>query len=113
VTFLHDPFPIIFNYNFSADRRTRIMLLAVNVNLLPGEDASVLKIQAEDSRGNVYLLPGEAVEKVPGFDWLAQVLIKLPDDLINAGDILVSINLRGIVSNKGIISIAPSVSVAP
>lgn len=113
VTFLHDPFSVISNYNFSADRRTRIMLLTVNLNLLPGEDASVLKIQAEDSRGNVYLLPVEAVKKVPGFEWLTQVLVKLPDDLNNAGDILVNINLRGAVSNKGLISIAPPASVSP
>ncbi|MEP6707771.1 MAG: serine hydrolase [Pyrinomonadaceae bacterium] len=41
----------------------------------------------------------------PGFDWLTQVNVRLPDGFIAAGDVLVSISLRGAVSNKAIISI--------
>ena len=107
VLFTTGPFHINSSQGFSPDQRTRVMFLAANVNLFPGEDPSVLKVQAEDARGNLYPLTVEAVDKVPGFNWLTQVIVKLPDQLSNAGDVLISLNLRGTVINKGFITIAP------
>jgi hypothetical protein len=105
VTVLRDPFPLATINNFSLDQRTRITLFAVGVELSPGEDVSVVTAQAEDSGHKIYPLKVEYVGKVPGFDWLTQVGIRLPDDLLNAGDFLVSVNLRGAVSNKVVIGI--------
>jgi uncharacterized protein (TIGR03437 family) len=103
VTFMRDPFPLTNTYNFSLDQRTRIMLFAVGLELMPGEDASVVTAQAEDSAHRIYPLAIEYVGKVPGFDWLTQVNIRLPDGLATAGDVLVSISLRGAASNKVVI----------
>jgi uncharacterized protein (TIGR03437 family) len=61
--------------------------------------------QAEDVGQTTYPLKVEYVGKVSGFDWLTQVGIRLPDDLLNVGDVLVSVSLRGAVSNKAIIGI--------
>jgi uncharacterized protein (TIGR03437 family) len=105
VTFLRDPFPLATVNNFSLDQRTRITLFAIGLELLPGEDVSVVTAQAEDSGHKIYPLKVEYVGKVPGFDWLTQVGIRLPDDFLNAGDVLVSVNLRGAVSNKVVIGI--------
>jgi hypothetical protein len=105
VTFLRDPFPLTTINNFSFDQRTRITLFAVGLELLPGEDLSVVTAQAEDIGHKTYPLKVEYVSKVPGFDWLTQVVIRLPDDFPNAGDFFVSVSLRGAVSNKVVIGI--------
>ncbi|PYS61486.1 MAG: hypothetical protein DMF74_16285 [Acidobacteria bacterium] len=105
VTFLRDPFPLAAINNFSLDQRTRITLFAVSLELLPGEYVSVVTAQAEDVGHKIYPLKVEYVGKVPGFDWLTQVVIRLPDDFLNAGDFLLSVNLRGAVSNKAVIGI--------
>ena len=82
------------------------MLFAVNVQ--PGETASVVTGQAEDSQHNIYPLTVEYVGIVPGLGWLTQIVVKLPDALINAGDVSVSINVGGVASNKALIKIKPS-----
>ena len=89
----------------SLDQRTRITLFAVGLELLAGEDVSVVTAQAEDVGHKIYPLKAEYVGKVPGFDWLTQVVIRLPDDFLNAGDFFVSVSLRGAASNKVIIGI--------
>lgn len=71
---------------------------------MPGEGVSVVTAQAEDSAHTIYPLTVEYVGKVANFDWLTQVNVRLPDG-IGAGDILVGISLRGIVSNKVIVGI--------
>ena len=100
VTFVRGPFPLTTPDNFGVDQRTRIMLFAVGLELMPGEDASVVTAQAEDSAHRIYPLAIEYVGKVPGFDWLTQVNVRLPDGLATTGDVLVSISLRGAASNK-------------
>jgi uncharacterized protein (TIGR03437 family) len=81
------------------------MLFAFGLELMPGEGLSVVTAQAEDVGLRVHPLQVEYVGKVPGFDWLTQVDIRLPDDLLNAGDVLVSVSLRGATSNKVIIGV--------
>lgn len=105
VTFVRDPFPLATINNFSLDQRTRITLFAIGLELLPGEDVSVVTAQAEDGGHKIYSLKVEYVGKVPGFDWLTQVVIRLPDDFLSTGDFLASLNLRGAVSNKVVIGI--------
>jgi uncharacterized protein (TIGR03437 family) len=105
VTFVRDPFPLATGYNFSFDQRTRVTLFAFGLELMPGEDISVVTAQAEDVEHRIYPLKVEYVGKVPGFDWLTQVNIRLPDDFLSAGDVLVSVSLRGAVSNKAVIGI--------
>jgi hypothetical protein len=105
VTFLRDPFPLATINNFSLDQRTRVTLFVVGLELLPGEDVSVVTAQAEDAGHKIFPLKVEYVGKVPGFDWLTQVVIRLPDDFLNAGDVFVSVSLRGAVSNKVVIGI--------
>jgi reprolysin-like metallo-peptidase family M12B len=105
VTFTRDPFPLTTGSNFSLDQRTRVTLFALGLDLLPGEDISVVTAQVEDAGHKIYPQKVEYVGKVPGFDWLTQVVIRLPDDFLNSGDVLVSVGLRGTVSNKAIIGI--------
>ena len=107
VNFTRDPFALTDTHNFSADQRTRIILLADNINLSTGEDASVVTAQAQDSQGNTYPLTVEFVAKVPGNEWLTEVVIKLPSQMATTGDIWVSISLRGVPSNKVFVTKKP------
>lgn len=105
VTMMRDPFPLRTTFNFSSDHRTRIILVAGNADLLPGENASAITAQAEDSLLMVYPLTVEFVGKVPGFDWLTEIVVKLPESVAGTGDVMVSITLHGKVSNKARIKI--------
>ncbi|MGH9900414.1 MAG: PQQ-dependent sugar dehydrogenase [Pyrinomonadaceae bacterium] len=104
VTSLRDPFVLPAPFNFSADQRTRVMLFAVDLNLLPGEGASAVTVRAEGAQG-IYTLPVEHVGRVPNFDWLTQVTVRLPDEIAGAGDVQVSISLRGMTSNRALLTI--------
>lgn len=108
VTMVRDPFPVTTTLNFSTDHRTRLMLFAANAALQPGEPTSVITAQVEDAQHRIVALPVEFVGQVPGFDWLTQINLRLPDELINAGDVKLSITVRGIVSNTAIVGIKPS-----
>ena len=99
-TMVRDPFPLMNFFNFSSDRRTRLMLFGMNLNLQQGENASAVIAKAEDAALNVYPLTVEFVGKVPGFDWLTQVVVRLPDNTPAAQSIFVSVTLRERTSNK-------------
>lgn len=108
VTWLRDPFTVVTTSNFSGDQRSRIVLFAINADLLGSETASAVTAQAEDTQFKTYPLLVEYIGKVPNASWLSQVVVRLPDEIKNVGDILVSIKLHGVTSNKVLISIRPS-----
>jgi len=100
VTYLRDPLPVVALNNLSQDRRTRLALLGINLDLSPGENASAVTATARDSRSRSYSLKVEFVGKVPQLDWLTQVVVRLPDELSNAGDVRISVSLHGQTSNE-------------
>ena len=106
VTFGRDPFRLVASHNFSADQRTRVMLFAINLDLLPGEDASAVTARLEDSQNRVYALAVESVREVPNLGDVMQLNVRLPDDLIVSGEVRISISVHGLVSNKVTIRIA-------
>jgi uncharacterized protein (TIGR03437 family) len=108
VTMVRGPFTLLTGNNFSLDGRRRLMLFATNLNLLPGDSVSSVTAQAEDGQRKIYSLPVEFVGKVPQYDWLTQLVVLLPDELANANDVWISISVRGVISNKALISIKPS-----
>ncbi|MEK6283992.1 MAG: IPT/TIG domain-containing protein, partial [Acidobacteriota bacterium] len=112
VTWVREPFSIITEFNFSVDKRARVMLFATDIDLSV-ENALVVAAQAEDSQNRIYPLTVEFVGKVPSFEWLTQVIVKLPDELGNVGEVRVSINVRGTSSNKVLLSVRPSGSSSP
>jgi endonuclease/exonuclease/phosphatase family metal-dependent hydrolase len=98
--FTHEPFLVRTPLNMSDDYRTRIMLFATNLDFLPGETVSSVSTRATDSRGIAYDLAVEQVTKVPNFSWLSSVIVRLPDDQTINGDLVVSLGMRGAVSNN-------------
>jgi uncharacterized protein (TIGR03437 family) len=105
VWFTRDVFTLSSAYNFSFDQRTRIILFAVGLDLMPGENEFVVTAQADYAGHGTYPLTVEYVGRVPNFDWLTQVNMRLPNELANAGDVLVSVSLRGAASNKVLIGV--------
>ncbi|HEX6715893.1 MAG TPA: PQQ-dependent sugar dehydrogenase, partial [Pyrinomonadaceae bacterium] len=100
VTMVRDPFRVTNTFNFSSDQRTRLMLFAMNFDLLPGENNSAVTARAEDAAMNVYPLTVEFVGKVPGFDWLTEIVVRLPDNTPADQSLFVSATLRGNTTNK-------------
>jgi hypothetical protein len=50
----------------------------------------------------------EYVGKVPGFDWLTQLIVRPPLGLKDGGDVWVKAGVGGVLSNKALISLKPS-----
>lgn len=97
---LRDPFPANSPVLSGADTRTRVMIFAFNLELLPGENLSIITADAEDASHRVYPLTVEHVGKVPGFDWLNCLIVRLHDGIGDIGDVLVRVTARGIPSNR-------------
>ncbi|HXQ73172.1 MAG TPA: PQQ-dependent sugar dehydrogenase [Pyrinomonadaceae bacterium] len=97
VSSMRDPFPLTTRFNFSADGRTRLSLFVMNLELQAGENVTA---RLEDASLKVYPLTVEFVGKVPNFDSLAQVIVRLPNDTPSAQTLFVSVTLRGQTSNK-------------
>lgn len=131
VTFRSEPFAVQSPYNWNADKsdardqRTRVILFAMNLSLLPGEGASTLTADAQDASGRLYPLKVEALNNpkylrllpAPGNPsvlvpteiaqpWLYAVTLRLDDAMTDAlGDVLVRVSLHGVSSNRVRLSI--------
>jgi len=81
------------------------MLFATGIELLPTESASAIAVQLEDNQNRIYPLVVEDVRKVPNFDWLSQIVVKLPASIDSEGDFRISITFRGTTGNKPLIGI--------
>jgi len=99
VTFKSEPFSPTEPISFGADSRTRIILFALY--LTPPPDANdPLTAEAMDGSGTVYSLSVEYVGPLPGYSYLTQIVLCLPDQIGDVGDVLVQITLRGVASNR-------------
>ncbi len=105
VTLKDGPFALTSTVKFSNDTRTRIAIFAMNMNLLPGETAngnpSSFTADAEDAASNRYPLNVEYVNQVPGFAGIYMIILRLNDNMTsNLGDVLVSLSLHTVSSNR-------------
>ncbi|HET7113107.1 MAG TPA: heme-binding protein [Pyrinomonadaceae bacterium] len=100
VTRQREPFSTTTQIKFGTDHATRIMLFAMNLNLAPGESASAITAEAEDANHNIYPLMVENLGKVPDQPWATSIVMRLPNDLPEAGDVLVRIKYSGVASNR-------------
>jgi Calx-beta domain-containing protein len=104
VTFVRDPFAVTNPNSLGTDHRTRIILFTTNLIVAPG---LVVTAQAVDSQQTTYQLPVEFVGSLPQFLGFAQIIVKLPDGIMVAGDLQVSITARGRTSNKVLVGVVP------
>jgi glucose/arabinose dehydrogenase len=99
VTKFRDPFPLFTPNNFSSDNRTRIMIFAINLPLGPNEGASAVTAFAEDQLA-FYPLPVEFAGSVPGFSWLTEIVVVLPNNFPAGHDMLITVRWHAQDSNK-------------
>ena len=104
VTTTNEPFSVLSSHLMSSDGRTRITLFVVGVLLEPA-DLPFVMVQAEDTQQRVFDLPCEATARVKSLSWMSQVTVRLPDALVGAGHVNVSVKVRGATSNKAQIQI--------
>lgn len=104
VTFVRDPFAVTNLHYFGADKRSRIILFGTNLSPASG---LVVTAQAVDSQQVNYNLPVEYVGSMPTFLGFTQVVVKLPDGIVNAGDLQVTITVRGRTSNSVLVGVTP------
>lgn len=107
VTWTSEPFGVAGNHNFSTDQHTRVSLFAVNLELRAGEPISVIEAQAEGAGGQIFPLTVEYFGAVPNLTWLKQVVVRLPDEIANSAEVLVSLKVRGLAGNKVIVKVNP------
>lgn len=105
VTYVRGPFKILDPHNFSADGHTRITVFTSSLGLVspPIPQTSTLSVQA-----NGVNLPVEYVGTatgVPGMNG-SYIIVRLPDGL-PTGDLSLTITLRGVTSQAGILQIVP------
>ena len=94
-----EPFRVVASHFISTDGHTRITLFVVGVLLEPA-DLPFVTVQAEDTQQRVFDLPCEATARVQNLRWMSQVTVRLPDALAAAGNVNVSVKVRGMASNK-------------
>lgn len=102
VMMIAEPFSVLTSPTFTPDHQTRLILLTYDMELRAGESTSVIMAQAKDTQQRVFPLVVEAVRKVPEWEWITQVVVKLPLELENAGEVSISLNLRGVQSNEAL-----------
>ena len=81
------------------------MLVAAGVELQPAETAAIVTAQAEDSQQRTFPLTVEYVGPLADVNWLKQINLRLSDEVSNLENIVVSIRVRGVTSNKVLINL--------
>ena len=97
VTRQREPFTTTAQVKFGSDPTTRIMLFAMNLQLLPGE---TITADAEDASHTIYPLTVEYAGSVPDQPWATSLVVRLAENMPQAGDVLVRIKYRGVESNR-------------
>jgi len=100
VTRQREPFSRLARVQFGPDAKTRVMLFAKNLQLQAGETVSAVSADAEDAEHHIYQLVVEHIDAVPDQPWVTSIILQLPDDLADVGDVLMRIRYRGLISNR-------------
>jgi uncharacterized protein GlcG (DUF336 family) len=96
----HEPFATTSALPWGADSRTRIMIFAMGLSLSPGDSAADVSADAEDGAHKIYSLTVEYVGPVPDQAWISSIIVRLDDQLKDAGDVLIGISYHGTQSNR-------------
>jgi hypothetical protein len=91
-----DPFAVTNDNYFGSDKRTRLTLLLVDLDLFPnqGETLSMISVQAQDTQSRIFTLTPEDLRKVSGFPWLSQLIVRLPSELSGAGEANITVTFK-------------------
>jgi hypothetical protein len=108
VTLMRSPLTVYTDKNFSTDRRTRVLLFAGNLDLAASEAVQTIEVRFADAQGRVFMLRPEGMRAVPGLPGVAQLTVRLPEELMAGGDVQVGIAAGGTASNSAPMRVDPS-----
>ena len=100
VTQKHEPFSTTSAVQWGSDNHTRIMIFAMGLSIQAGEGATAVTADAEDGARHIHHLAVEYVGPVPEQEWISSLILRLDDQLGDAGDVLVGISYHGTLSNR-------------
>jgi uncharacterized protein GlcG (DUF336 family) len=100
VTHQLEPFNATAAIKFGSDSATRIMLFAMNLHLQTGESITAVTADAEDANHSVHTLAVEHIGTVPDQPWATSVIVRLNENIVDVGDVLVRIKYQGLTSNR-------------
>ena len=89
--------------NLGVDRNTRVIVFAMNLQLLQGQSSSTVTVSLVDSNNQSYDIAAEDVRPVPNFPF-TQVVFRLPDNT-SVGTCIITLKAHGEISNSGSIRI--------
>jgi outer membrane protein assembly factor BamB len=101
-----DPLPVVNGadlLNLGVDRNTRVIVFAMNLQLLQGETSSAVTVSLVDSNNQSYDIAAEDVRPVPNFPF-TQVVFRLPNNT-SVGTCIIILKAHGETSNSGSIRI--------
>jgi hypothetical protein len=103
ISMLREPFDLFTTpFDFGPDRRTRIILFALSQNF---PASPTITAQAEDSLGNDYPLAVEFTQPLPAVPSIMQINVRLNRQIPIGGDVKLTINVDGLVSNTVVVKI--------
>ena len=105
--FVTGPFPLTTTLLSDGRNRTRIILFGTDLGLLPGEDVGAITAEAMDAAQVRYPLRVEYVNTLPDLPTVYQIVLRLNRELEDSGEVLVSVSVHGLTSNKVRIAIQP------
>jgi hypothetical protein len=104
VTLVAEPFAPTSPLPVNSNTRTRVILFANNLSLVAGETIADVTASAEDANHINYPLTVEYIGNLTDATGVATgiraVIVRLHDDLVDNGDVLVGITYHGTTSNR-------------
>ena len=99
ITFTTEPFQVNSSVPWvERDGRTRLLIFALN--LQSDAELSLVTCDGEDDSHRHYAMNVESITPVPGQPWMSAVVVRLDDTLTDVGDLLVSLSVSGLRSNR-------------
>ena len=99
VFFTRDPMTPTNEQYFGNDKRTRITLFVVDLELFSGENLSIVTSQCIDTSLVAHSLVVEDLRKVPGVPWMTQLTLRLPGNVTLPNELSITVTVRGQTSN--------------
>ena len=93
------PFVAVNNNYYLSDKRTRLKLFLVDLDLYNGELLTTITVQAQDSLQRTYDFTVVDLRKSLGFPWLTELTVIAPGDLPPASELSLTVSARGQISN--------------
>jgi hypothetical protein len=94
-----DPFALANTNYFGTDKRTRIKLLVVDLDLFNGETVSIISVQGIDNSAIPHDLPVEDLRVVPGTPWMTQLTVRAAEGIATPNVLTITVTVRGLSSN--------------